>query len=40
MMDREYAAWTIDDCLNRNREEIAIHPAYVTWVHKNIEYAA
>lgn len=40
LMDREYAAWTIDDCLNRNRDEIAIHPAYVQWVHKNIEYAA
>jgi hypothetical protein len=40
MMDREYAAWTIDDCLNRNKAEIAVHPAYVEWVYKNIEYAA
>jgi hypothetical protein len=40
LMDREYAAWTIDDCLNRNRMEVATHPAYIDWVHKNIEHAA
>ena len=40
MMDREYAVWTIDDCLNRNKREIAIHPAYVEYVYKNIDYAA
>jgi len=36
----EYAVWTIDDCLTRNRDEIGSHPAYIEWVHKNIEYAA
>lgn len=39
-MGREYASWTIDDCLNRNKDEIALHPAYIDWVHKNIEHAA
>ena len=34
----EYAHWTIDDCLNRNKKDIASHPAYIDWVHKNIDY--
>ena len=38
-MDREYATWTVDDCLTRNHDEISIHPSYVEYVHKNIEYA-
>lgn len=36
----EYSLWTVDDCLARNKVEIAKHPAYLKWVHKNIEYAA
>lgn len=36
----EYSLWTVDDCLSRNKAEIAKHPAYLKWVHKNIEYAA
>lgn len=39
-MPPEYAVWTMDDCLTRNREEIGVHPSYIDWVHKNIEYAA
>lgn len=35
----EYSLWTMDDCLTRNKE-IAKHPAYLKWVHANIEYAA
>ena len=35
----EYAHWAIDDCLNRNKKEISSHPAYIDWVHKNIEFA-
>ncbi len=38
-MDREYATYTIDDCLERNHKELSIHPAYIEYVHKNIEYA-
>ena len=36
----EYAVWTIDDCLTKNKDEIAVHPAYIDWVHKNIAYAS
>jgi hypothetical protein len=36
----EYSLWTVDDCLTRNKQEIATHPAYLKWVHKNIEYAS
>jgi hypothetical protein len=39
-MEREYASWTIDDCLNRNKAEVAVHPAYIQWVHANINHAA
>ena len=39
-MPREYAAWTIDDCLHRNKKEIGEHPAYIEYVYKNLEYAA
>lgn len=35
----EYALWTVDDCLTRNKAEIAVHPAYLDFVHKNIEFA-
>jgi hypothetical protein len=35
----EYALWTVDDCLTRNKAVISIHPAYLDFVHKNIEYA-
>jgi len=35
----EYALWTVDDCLHRNKQ-IAEHPAYTEFVFKNIEYVS
>ena len=38
-MDREYAVWTINSCLQKDHEAIATHPAYIEWAYNNIEYA-
>ena len=35
----EYSMWTMDDCLDRNKDEISSHPAYIDWIHKNIQFA-
>lgn len=35
----EYSMWTMDDCLDRNKDEISKHPAYVDWIHENIAFA-
>jgi hypothetical protein len=35
----EYSMWAMDDCLDRNRDEISNHPAYIDWIHKNIAFA-
>jgi hypothetical protein len=38
-MPPEYSMWTMDDCLDRNKDEISKHPAYIDWIHKNIAFA-
>jgi len=38
-MPPEYSMWTVDDCLDRNKDEISKHPAYIDWIHKNIAFA-
>ena len=37
-MDREYASFTIDDCMARAKDVVSRHPAYLEWVHENIDY--
>jgi hypothetical protein len=38
-MPPEYSMWTMDDCLDRNKDEISKHPAYIDWIHENIAFA-
>ena len=39
-MDKEYAVWTVSSCLQKDHETFSMHPAYIEFAYKNIEYVA
>lgn len=38
-LPKEYMVFTVEDCLIKN-PDLGVHPAYLDWIHKHIEYAS